>query len=123
MNGPCCVLAEVVDRDDVGVVQRGGGQGLLAEAGEEVRIATVLGAEDLDRDVAIELGVVGAVDASPCHPGRGARSGDTARRGRCQIRQIVSPIVSGALGRPHRSVPTAQHAAPARVQTVRGARP
>ena len=57
------VLAEVVDRDDVGVVERGGGQGLLAEAGAEVRIATVLGAEDLDRDVAIELGVVGAVDA------------------------------------------------------------
>ena len=57
------VLAEVVDGHDVGMVERGGGERLLAEARAEVRIATVLGAEDLDRDVAIELGVVGAVDA------------------------------------------------------------
>ena len=48
------VLAVVVDRDDVRVAQRGGGLGLLAEARREVGVAQVLGAEELERDVATE---------------------------------------------------------------------
>ena len=56
------VLAVVVDRDDVRVVQRGRVLGLLAEARAEVGVAAVLGAEQLDGDVAIELVVVAAVD-------------------------------------------------------------
>ncbi len=56
------VLSEVVDRDDVGMVQRRGRVRLLSEPGAEVRVPTVLGTEELHRDVAIELGVVSPVD-------------------------------------------------------------
>jgi hypothetical protein len=56
------LLAEVEDRDDVRVAQRRGGAGLVAEAGQEVRVTTELGAQQLDRDVAIQLGVARPVD-------------------------------------------------------------
>ena len=51
------VRAVVVDGHDVRVAQRRGRLGLLAEARREVGIAQVLGAEQLDRHVAAELGV------------------------------------------------------------------
>ena len=60
------VLAEVVDRDDVGVAERGGRLGLLPEARREVGVAQVLRTEQLERDVATELGIGGAVDGR--HP-------------------------------------------------------
>ena len=60
------VLAVVVDRDDVGVAERGRRLRLLPEARREVGVAQVLGAEQLERDVATELGVGGAVDGR--HP-------------------------------------------------------
>ena len=60
------VLAVVVDGDDVRVAQRGGGLGLLAEARREVGVAQVLGTQELERDVATEPGVRGAVDGR--HP-------------------------------------------------------
>ena len=44
------------------MVERRGGLRLLPEARDECRIAAVLGAQHLDRDVAAELRVVGAVD-------------------------------------------------------------
>src|SRR4029079_13672849 len=56
------VLAVVVDRDDVGVVQRRGALGLLAEARAELRVAAVLGPQELGGDVTIELVVVGPID-------------------------------------------------------------
>ena len=56
------VGAEVVHADDVGMAQRGGGLGLLLEAGDEGGVAPVLGVKDLDRDLAAELGVGGAID-------------------------------------------------------------
>jgi hypothetical protein len=59
---PGDVLAVVVDRDDVGVVERGRALGLLAEARPELGVAAVLRPEELDGDVAIELGVVGPID-------------------------------------------------------------
>ena len=63
---PARVLAVVVDGDDVRVVERGGGLGLLAETRGEVGVAQVLGTEQLEGDVAAEPGVVGAVDGR--HP-------------------------------------------------------
>ena len=59
---PRRVLAVVVDRDDVGMTQRRGVLRLLAEARREVGIAQVLGTEQLDRDLAPELGIERAVD-------------------------------------------------------------
>ena len=60
------VLAEVVDGDDVGVAERGRRLGLRAETRREIGIAQVLRTEQLERDVATELGIGGAVDGR--HP-------------------------------------------------------
>jgi hypothetical protein len=56
------VLADVVDGDDVGVGEVGGGLGLAAEAGYEGAVAGVLFAEDLDGDYATEDVVASLVD-------------------------------------------------------------
>ena len=56
------VHPEVVDGDDVRRVERGDRLGLHPEAGDEVGVAAVLGAQDLDGDVAAELAVGGSVD-------------------------------------------------------------
>ena len=52
------ILAVVVHADHVRMVELGDVLGLLAEAREEVRIAAVLRPEQLDGDVAIQLGVM-----------------------------------------------------------------
>ena len=56
------VGAVVVHGDHARVVQRRGRLRLVPEAVEEVRVGAVLGPQDLDRDVALELGVAGPVD-------------------------------------------------------------
>ena len=56
------VLAVVVDRDDVGVAQRGGVLGLLAKARTEIGVPQVLGSQELDGDLATELGVQRSID-------------------------------------------------------------
>jgi len=53
---------DLVNGDDVGVVEGGGGAGLLDEAGAAVRVGEAIGGQDLDRDLAAEAGVAGAVD-------------------------------------------------------------
>ena len=62
MNGSPCFHAVVEDVDHVGMAERGGRLRLLAEAGDECRVAAVLGAQHLDRHVAPQLGVVAAED-------------------------------------------------------------
>ena len=56
------ILPEVVDRDDVRVVEGCRRLGLLPEARAEIGIPPVLRPEDLDRDVAVELVIMAAVD-------------------------------------------------------------
>ena len=56
------VLAEVEHRHDARVAERRRRPGLVAEPAEEVGVLAELGAEELDGDVAIQLGVAGAVD-------------------------------------------------------------
>ena len=56
------ILAVVVDADDVGVRKRRHGAGLEPEARREIRVAEILGTEQLDGDVAAQLGVGRAVD-------------------------------------------------------------
>ena len=55
------VGADVVDRNDVRVIQRGGGAGFLLEAGAALGIGGEL-AEHLDHDLAAEPAIVRCVD-------------------------------------------------------------
>src|SRR5450756_970187 len=54
--------APVVDVDDIGLVEVGGGLGLLAEPGDEHLVFGELGVEYLHRDCAAEQVVAGPVD-------------------------------------------------------------
>ena len=53
-------LADVVDRHDVGVVQPRGGAGFAAEPLVEIGVLGVVGEQHLQRDDAVDGGVVGA---------------------------------------------------------------
>ena len=53
--------AEIVDGEDVRMRERRHCLGLSLEAGHRGRIAGERGGQDLDRDIAIKLGVVGAI--------------------------------------------------------------
>ena len=55
-------LLEAVDRADVGVVERRQQLGFALEPGEPVGVGGEVVGEDLDGDVALQLGVTGAVD-------------------------------------------------------------
>ncbi len=59
---PAVVLAGPVDRDDVRVLQARGGERLAHEELAQTRVAGALGRDQLERDRASELGVVGPVD-------------------------------------------------------------
>ena len=70
-------LAPVVDADDVGVVEVGGGRGLPAEALDEGRVRGELGEQHLDGDGPVEQLVAGQEDlghAAARRAGGGARS-------------------------------------------------
>jgi hypothetical protein len=56
------VLADVVHREDVRMVQRGGRARLLLEAKQPVRIAAELDREDFDRDLAPQPRVAAPID-------------------------------------------------------------
>ena len=60
--GRAVVAADVVERADVRVRERGDGAGLPLEARAAVRIGAQFGGEDLDGDRAVEAGVAGLVD-------------------------------------------------------------
>ena len=60
------VLAEVVDGDDVPVRQLAGGASLAEEALAQLGVGLDRGADDLQRDLALEQRVVGLVDDA--HP-------------------------------------------------------
>ena len=64
--GDAVVRAEVVDREDVRMRERGDGLGLALEARERVGVRGQLRGEDLDGDLAVELRVARAVDLA--HP-------------------------------------------------------
>ena len=54
--------ADVEDRDDVGMVECGRSPSLLLESAQAIGVVGHLGRQHLDRDLAIEALVVGAVD-------------------------------------------------------------
>ena len=61
-EGAAFVRADVVDDEDVGVIELGGGAGFLLEAREAVGIRGEAGVNDLDGDVAPESRVPRPVD-------------------------------------------------------------
>ena len=109
-------VAAVVDRDDVRVVERRGVLRLAAEALDELVVVRVAVVEDLDRDAAAELLVLGEVDVR--HAARSELAHDPVapveervdegvayRHGRLQGRDMVTdPAVFR--GWPWRSGPT-----------------
>ena len=89
------VLLDVVDDADVRVVERGGEARLALEAREHGRIRRQRGRQELERDVAIEVQVVGAIHDS--HPaGAELRLDPVARDGLADHR--VSMIAAGRSG-------------------------
>jgi hypothetical protein len=58
----CVDLSRVVDRDDIGVLQRGGQLGLGQKALTEKRILGQLGGDQLDREGALQAQVIGPID-------------------------------------------------------------
>ena len=76
MNSRPVVLAGLVHRDDVGVLDRGGQPRLALEALAEHRVLRALGRDQLDRHRALERQLGGAVDdAHATAPDRLPRSG------------------------------------------------
>jgi hypothetical protein len=84
-------LLDAVDGGDARVVERGEQLRLAPEAGEALRVAGHLGREHLDRHVARELRVGGAVDLA--HPTRADRGGDTVVRERAADQARYPPNV------------------------------
>src|SRR3989449_1624847 len=82
-------FAEVVDRDDVGVLQHAGGARLAQEALTDVGGAAHLGGEELEGDVAPQDGVVGLP-----HDAHGALADELV-----QLELAESPVLLG-LGHP-----------------------
>jgi len=62
MKGSPPGLADLVDRDDVGMVQGGGRPGFLGEAAETIRAGGERLGQELDGDVAVQVVVAGAID-------------------------------------------------------------
>ena len=56
------MLADIVDGDDMGVLEGGGGHGLALETLDEGGVVAVLGVEDLEGHIALEHRVGGPVD-------------------------------------------------------------
>ena len=65
---------EAEDRGDVGMVQRGQHLGFALEAGHAVAVGGEFGRQDLQGDIAVQLGVMGAVDFA--HPALADYFGD-----------------------------------------------
>ena len=73
VSGPV-LGTDVVDGEDVGMIQGGNRRGLLLEAVQAVEIGGAVGGDHLDRDVAPEPRVPGAVNlAHPSRPERGQK--------------------------------------------------
>ena len=93
------VLAPVVDRHDVRVVQRGGDLGLGAEPAQEARVLREGGVQHLDRDPPAEADVFGRVDPP-------ARTGADRHEESVPVREDASgQVVPGARHHGRSTVP------------------
>ena len=90
-------LAAVVDGDDVRVVQPGGGARLACEPLDELRVLVVAIVQDLDRDLAVQVDVLGEEDAR--HAPRADAADDA-------VPAVEQPTVDrGLVSGPHRAAP------------------
>jgi hypothetical protein len=87
-EGAPVLLADVVDRADVRVVQRGGGARVAPEARPRARIRGELGGQELERDKPLEPRVLRPVDNS--HPAAAELSHD-AIVGHGPTDQVIGP--------------------------------
>lgn len=96
------VVVDVVDLDDAGMAQLGGGPRFVEEARHDAPVAAVVGQQQLDRDLALEAYVARAVHRAhtaaadlldqlirphprPAVRGHGARSSRASRRGADEV--------------------------------------
>ena len=101
------VDAVVVDGDDVRMVERGGSLRLLAEPAAELRVAPVLGTEELDGNVAVQLGVMGPVDGGHATLAQELHEAIAAPEHASDIRQD-DPLVMRPVGPSYRTEPGAR---------------
>ena len=94
MNGPDGSWPKSNTATMFGMVQRRGGLRLLAEAGREVGVAPVLGSEELDGDVAVELGCPGPVDGRHAALAEQLDQAVATAQDRADLRQAVVPLVT-----------------------------
>ena len=85
------VRADVRDREDVGVIQRGGGSCFLVEAPQTVGICRVRGRKNLDRDIAPEPLVARRVDLAYPAPAQQGQDFVRADSG-ADVRAIVNRV-------------------------------
>ena len=91
-------LLQPVDAPDVGMVQRGEHLGLTLEAGQPVRVGGERLGENLERHVAVELGVAGLIDLTS------SRQESPRATGRCSSSPLAACFRGGAtISRPYPS--------------------
>jgi len=75
--GDVAGLADVVNGDDVGVVERGRGAGFLGEAEDALGVLDELGGQQLQSDLAVEASVLSEVDFA--HAAASEEAGEAVR--------------------------------------------
>ena len=85
-EGRALLAAEIVDRQDVGVREGGDGLGLALEPGQARGVVGQVAGQDLDRHVALEVGVAGREDLA--HAAGADAAGDA----------VLGELVSGLHG-------------------------
>jgi hypothetical protein len=96
--GAAVVLADLVDVDDVGVLELGGGLGLAAEAGPVVFVGVLAGADHLQGDRPLQAALPGQVDHA--HAAAAEHAQDVVARHRRPVRGPVAfrPLLQPGLG-------------------------
>src|SRR5262245_59167971 len=100
------VIANVMDRQDVRMVERRGRSRLLLESAQSAKVLGELGGQDLDCNLAVEPSVAGLVDLA--HPARAERSENFVWAQNCACGnvhfgastvQFITTLIGGAAAR------------------------
>ena len=99
-KGPPVLLADFVDGDDVGMVQRGSGFGLLDETGPAVGIGVACFWQNLDGDETVQALVAGLVDLAHAALADLFHQGKMSQLAAVHIRPILNQQGEGRVRRP-----------------------